>query len=404
MSLTAAWGKVRGSLRGPGAAYLGLLAAGTLAALLIRMSVLEYKSFDFLDYGRVWYFQIQHLGFQAFRRAFSNYNPPYLYVLYVLARFFPSLPAVAAIKIPAIASDFICAALVHKIVRLRYPRGLAPFLAYMAILLAPTVIMNSSYWGQAESLYAAGVLASLYGVLTRRPWLAMIAFGLALAFKLQAIFFLPFLLALWLRGAFHVKHILAVPGLLFLALIPAWWAGRPLPSLLSIYGHQIGQYDQLTMLAPNIYAWLPASPELTALMLPGSLILGGTIIAIYVLLVAWSKIELKAGLAVQAAALSALITPFVLPKMHERYFFLAEVLSIVLVFYVPSLYFIPVIVCLVGFFAYASAILGQVIPQAWLALAQLLAIVALTRHLIVNLYPDAFAPNGPDGEMPSIQE
>jgi Gpi18-like mannosyltransferase len=42
------------------------------------------------------------------------------------------------------------------------------------------------------------------------------------------------------------------------------------------------------------------------------------------------------------------LVPFVLPSMHERYFYLADVLTLILAFYLPrQLWFVPIIVALV---------------------------------------------------------
>src|ERR1035438_1018447 len=64
------------------------------------------------------------------------------------------------------------------------------------VLFLPTVVLNSSLWGQIDATYASLGLGGLYFVLRRRPWLACTFFGLALSFKLQVVFLFPVLLLL----------------------------------------------------------------------------------------------------------------------------------------------------------------------------------------------------------------
>ena len=211
---------------------VGYLVAGTVLALLIRVSLLSFKSADYDIFTKVWYNTIQSLGYVALRGDFSNYNPPYLYVLYLVVRFLPNMSAVAAIKVPSIITDFVCAALVYKIIQEKTRNRLVPLLGYMATLLAPVVILNGSFWGQADSIYTAGLLGCIYFLLVKKNWLAFISFAVAFAFKLQAIFLLPVLVILWLRHEVSWKHFLAIPFVYFLAILPAWLVGRPLGSLL----------------------------------------------------------------------------------------------------------------------------------------------------------------------------
>ncbi len=107
-----------------------------------------------------------------------------------------------------------------------------------AIFFAPTVILNSALWGQADALYTVALIACIYFLLIRQPALAMFFFGVSISFKAQAIFFLPLLFALLLRGEIPWKDCLLVPLIMFLSLVPAWLAGRPLIDLFSIYPSQ----------------------------------------------------------------------------------------------------------------------------------------------------------------------
>src|SRR5512140_3276363 len=97
-----------------------IVVIGVALAIGLRSVFLNFKSVDFLQYTRLWYNTLKAGGFSAFGQDFSNYNVPYLYLLYLVIRLAPDLPSVIATKVPSLASDFAMACLAYRIVRLRY--------------------------------------------------------------------------------------------------------------------------------------------------------------------------------------------------------------------------------------------------------------------------------------------
>src|SRR4029077_4222948 len=87
------------------------------------------------------------------------------------------------VKWGAMAADFVCAAYVYRIVRLRFPSGPMPLIGYAVLLFTPTVALNSAYWGQIDMLWAAPLVACVYYLLVVRSLAAMIAFGIGIAAK-----------------------------------------------------------------------------------------------------------------------------------------------------------------------------------------------------------------------------
>jgi Gpi18-like mannosyltransferase len=62
---------------------------------------------------------------------------------------------------------------------------------------------------------------------------------------------------------------------------------------------------------------------------------------------------------IQLALISVLVVPYLLPKMHERYFFAADVISIIFGFYYPRYFFVPIIINLVSLFSYFPYLMLQ---------------------------------------------
>jgi Gpi18-like mannosyltransferase len=346
MSLTAAVSRVPWL-------SVGVVVFGLALALAVRGSLLDFKSDDYYASLKPWYNTIRSLGFAAFGTDFSTYNPPYLYVLYLIARFLPDVPPVIAVKLPGLVADFICALFVYFIVQIRYDKRRAvPFAAAMLTLFAPSVVLNAAFWGQADSIFTAGILGCVYFLMKRRSILAMIFLGIGLAFKLQAIFLAPVILALCLRRVVPWRSLVAVPVILFLAVVPSWIAGRSLAALLNIYLYQASQFEFITMNAASAYTWLPGTKQIFNLFYVPGVIMGAA--AGYVLFIIGYKApaEISKSLLLELILAATLVIPFFLPKMHERYFYPADILSIALAFYYPGLFFVPILVGGVSFLSY----------------------------------------------------
>jgi Gpi18-like mannosyltransferase len=85
---------------------------------------------------------------------------------------------------------------------------------------------------------------------------------------------------------------------------------------------------------------------------------------------------------VELATLSVLIVPCFLPKMHDRFFFPADVISILLAFYFPQRFYVPILISTVSFFSYLPFLFGyEVIPLRYLALIPLAMLVWLAHRL-----------------------
>ena len=367
------------------AGEIGLAAAVVSAAIAVRIPFLAHESIDFrFAFGFFYDFIAANGHFHSWLYDFAHYNPPYLYLLTAAAYFAPSVPALFAVKGISFLGDFLLALFSYRCVRLRYPGSRTfPILAAGAVLLAPTVVINGARWGQFDAIHTAFLLACLHGLLSGREARAFAAFGLAFAVKAQAAFLAPFLYWLHAKKTITGRRFWLAPAVCLAALVPAWAAGRSLFDLLSIYVVQAGFYAELNTEAPNLYRWIsndhyrwwPVGVLLTLALVHGVR-----------RLLESRRIEVTRETVVFLAVLSLLLTPFFLPKMHDRYFFPADVFSIVLAFYRPRLWYVPVVVGAASLTAYAhSSFFYEEAPIGWAA-ALLLALLAdLTRRLLRDL-------------------
>lgn len=369
---------------------LGLLV---LVALGVRWVFVDVQSGDYRSFLDPWFQHLATNGFAGLAEEFSNYNTPYLVLLWLATKL--PVSQIVAIKLVSLLFDLLLALFAYAIVReLRPASRWWPVLVSGLILLLPTVVLNSSAWGQCDAVYASLSLGSLFFLLRRRPWLACAFFGLAFAFKLQAIFLLPVLVAVLIVNRLRVRALVAVPLAFLAALLPAWIAGRGLLSLLAVYPAQIaggsggggalgdparsgggrrggggdggpgGQaappdldggrppggggpdastdggifglgggtwtadtQHVLTYNAPTWYAWLPADASMSISTL--GLGLTAVVVAAIGFWLVRRRRALDGGDVIVLAATAAVVIPFLLPEMHERYFFLAEVLAVI---------------------------------------------------------------------------
>lgn len=327
------------------------MAAAVVAAVVARVAMFAHESSDYQFFIKDWYdFISTHGGFGALKYDFSDYNVPYLYLITLLTCL--PIPALVGIKIISVVFDLVLAYFTYRIVALRHTGLRTSSLAALIVLFLPTVATNSGMWGQADSLYAAFGLGGVYFLLRRRPWLASVFFGLSLAFKLQAVFLFPLLLVLALKKWMPWRALLAVPGVVLLLDVPALLAGAPLGQLLSVYVQQTSSYPALSLNAPSIYQFLPASAD-AAVIRPIGVALTGLVILGLCLGVPLSRVRLTTAKIVLMGATSAVLMPFLLPSMHERYFYLAEILTVIAAFSLPRrLWYVPVLVQVASFVAY----------------------------------------------------
>ena len=378
--------------------HLLLGAAGVLAALVVRYPLLSFVSGDMKTTLTPWWaFIVENGYFAALRHDFASYNVPYLYLLAAAAFLTGGAHSLVTIKIISIAFDFVLAFFVGKCVSLRYPGSKTiPVVAALATLFAPTVVANSAMWGQADAVYTAFLAGCLYFLLAGRQAWAFTAFGLAFSFKLQAVFLAPFFLWLLAKKAVRWRCLFPIPLVWLATLLPAWFLGRPFgdlrDGLLTVYPRQaVGLWysRRLAYNVPNLYLWVPRDwydwyPLFT--------VLAAALLAAIAAAVRRSRARITPELTVLLATFSVLLAPYVLPKMHDRYFFPADVFAIVLAFYRPRAWYVPVVVGSASSIAYVRYLHAEVVPLTWGAVLLGVLVAVLARRLFADL---DVSPPGP---------
>ena len=347
--------QMRTARRLPLYALLMLLCI-TGAVLLGKISLLDYVSDDYDIFLSNWIYSYTGMGIREGLGTYigSDYTPPYLYVMLLISRF-PNYPWQYMIKAVSMLAEVLLGYAVMRLASLRLKGDSAPLLLFHIAQLLPTVVFNGAYWGQCDAIYTAFCLMALALALTDRPVRSMVCFGVALSFKLQTVFFLPALLPLWLRRQVKLRHVLLIPAVYLAMMLPALWGGKSMHHVLTCYMQQAGQYNLFSGMA---------------------MCLGLAMMAAACLLVCWRREALDARSTLLFTLLVTSGVPYLLPKMHERYTFGADVLALVVAAFEPRLVALPLLFGLASYICYTAGLPGDaVMDTRWAALFQGLGVV-----------------------------
>lgn len=311
--------------RGGGIGF-ALIACGFLAGLVCRYVTLDHKTADATLYLLPWYEFAREHGAASLGRTFTNYTPFYSYLLFIASRFDGWAEPWHLIKTISYVFEFGCAAAAARLVSLGPAHAPMPAIAFVCVWLAPTVLYNGAMWGQADSLWTFFCLLSVYFLCRGKPGPSAIAFGIAFAIKAQAVFLGPFFFGFVLRGKIHWTWLIAIPAMHLLLALPALLFGQPLADIVSVYWKQAETFQLLSVNAANLWLFVPDRFYAEGLI-AGLLLAAAAGLALSIA-IARSKIKFTTEAILLAAALSLFLMPFLLPKMHDRYFYAFEAITI----------------------------------------------------------------------------
>ena len=259
------------------------------------------------------------------------------------------------IKIVSIIFDYILAfagaLIIGKLLENKSSKRFAQIFVFLGILFIPTVILNGSAWAQCDGIYSSFCLFSIYFLLDDHPSISFIFFGIAFAFKLQAIFILPVLIILYFSNRkYSILNFLWIPIVNVILYIPALISGRSFSKIISIYFTQESQYKKLTLNMSNIYSFFHSGEN--DMIRTAGIIFTLFIFAMIFCFIIYKKKKLSNLNIVTLSLLSVLISTYFLPGMHDRYVYLAVVLSVIYVVMKKSNFYVAIILMFNSFINY----------------------------------------------------
>ena len=307
----------------------------TAAAFFLRYLCLDYQTLDYIDFLSRWVQFYRELGgFAALDASVGNYNIPYLYFLAAFS--YSGISDLYLIKLLSILFDVLLAYSAMRLVGTVTDRHVPKLVCFFAVLFLPTVILNGALWAQCDSIYVALGLTALWLAMEKRPVASMVCLALSFGFKLQAVFIIPVFAVLWMRGDLKLWHFLLFPLTYILLVLPAVLLGRPFADTVLLYFDQAGSIGSgLNYNSPSVFAFFRsvANEELAAKLGIAAAFL--FMLAVLLLCSVGNRRLSDRGI-LAAALLLAVGIPFLLPHMHDRYFFAADILSVVLACALPA--------------------------------------------------------------------
>lgn len=337
-----------------------------VVAFLVRLYWFDWQSGDYTIYLEPWFTQLKdNGGLAALKDPIGDYNVSYLFLMALLT-YLPIQP-LYSIKLLSCLADFVLAIYAARIGN-RLGGKWTGLCLYAVFLFWPEFVLNSGAWAQCDAIYSAALVSCLYYLMAERPAKASVAFGVAVAFKLQAVFFGPVILLCLLKRKLKIRHLplMVLPYVLF--LIPPALAGRKILEMLTIYFKQTGTYSSsLSMNAPALLRILPdtlSEPIQKGIAYTAILVCGVLVLAtLWWAFRKWSVISDHELLLFSAFIL--FLVPYLLPYMHERYFYPAMCMILLCAAFSGMMRGVAVIEGICMYYMYGMYLFGYAWDKLW---------------------------------------
>lgn len=354
--------------------------------LLFKSAFLGIKTGDSVFFLK-WIDFIQTHGYaSSLKFDFYDYTPAYIYLLIGIAKV--GLNPLFSIKIVSILFEYFAAFFIGKIAYLKYKSNLIIWVFIAIIPLLPSVLLNSSYLSQCDSIYASFVFGSFYFFLTKKQFLSVLFLGIAFSFKIQTAIILPLYFVIMLRNNIKWYYFTLIPVVFIVSIFPVWLYGRAFVDLIGIYLTQSNFYKFLTMNFPNPYMWINNNYYEPVKMA------GLILTTIFTLLTGFwlrnKKYDFSFEIWIKLAFLSAIFIPFILPGMHERYMYMGDILAVLYFVIIRKNIYLPLGIILVSFYSYIRCSrFNEILPMEPALIIYLSVIIFVSLDFVKSLKKSA---------------
>lgn len=341
-----------------------------VASLIVRIAFFPFLSGDMYHFLLSWFNHLRNGGGLKAMGTYpwtgndlvraGDYPVSYINILALLS-YLPGKP-MNIIKALSVFFDYVLAFGALLIVREFNKNKFFSLMAFSVFVFFPTSILNSAIWGQADQIYVAFIVWTLWLLIRKRPMLAMIPLGLALSIKPQAIFFVPVVIFMWLAKSIKLRHLLLIPLTIFATFLPSYFVGAPFKMPFEMYANQITNlYPNANYGAGSLYAFFEMSHFRDGINNYAGVTFAFIAVGIALLYLYHYEVAATPKNLVYVATLFALVVPFVLPHMHERYFYMADALVLVYVLVYRRKYFLGLLMSFSSVLTYTHFLTGQYI-------------------------------------------
>lgn len=341
-----------------------ILISSVCLSFVLRFLCRNFESGDFIGCLNEWVtFYKENGGFHALKDFAGDYNVLYQYILIAISYF--NVNCLYLIKLVSSVFDFVLAYGCMKCMEAVGADKRKQHLCFAVIILLPTILTNSSFWAQCDSIYTAFIVWSIYFLIRKNNPASIFCLAVAFAFKLQTVFIMPVYIVSFLKKEIKLREILVFPAAFLLTYLPALAFGKPISDIMKAYITQTTEYPLMVMNAPSIFTLLGIheyNPSAEKVFIG--------IAAVYVLIVIFAVLKNKHGDILKISLLFVMGIPFFLPHMHDRYFYPAVVFSVLCAFVYGKKY-IPVVllaelssfICYMNYFDFINKYCGRVLSH-----------------------------------------
>lgn len=357
----------------------------SLLGFFIRYLGFDFISGDMNSFLIPWFYTSStYGGIQSLGTAIGNYG--ILYQTFISLMTYIPIDCVYLYKMLSIIFDYLlayyCSIFICELTGAK--KWQTSFnLIYATVLLLPTVVFNSAFWGQCDSIYTTFILLTLLYAYRKKYFKSFIFLGIAFAFKLQAIFIIPFMICLYF---YQQRFSICLFGV---SLISFWLSGtvgylfgRNLLDPFMIYFSQANTYEKMYL---NISSfWLIVGDDwqfLNRFAIFFTLLLCG--IALYIILLKKKRIDTSEQF-INTATWFVWTCILFLPAMHERYTYPLDILLILLVFIDRKYLKYAVLSILLSLITYGAYLFGNIGTNAYFAIANLIGWLHYTYTILKN--------------------
>ena len=342
----------------------------TAISLAARYSVVLHPTRDVVAFVFKWMHNIKEVGFANFYTVESDYSPLFLFIVGIFA-YLPTGEAVTVSGMTYFANWMVYLKSLYFLVEIAIAIGLYlivknvtenkkyAWLAYILYLCLPVQFFNSAVWGNADVMYFVCFVYILYSILKGKDGLAFFLTGVCFGIKLQVVFILPFLLYLLISGKLKLYKAVFLPIGLFCTFLPAYICGASFTEPFMFFKRQVNGYSKLTLGCANIWHLINVKDSALETFTSGATVLGLLLIGLFTAIVFERKIEFNKQNALCIGIFLMALVPMFLPHMHERYFYLLDVLIVVYCLITKKHYYLILLMQLSSGIAYHNYLAGR---------------------------------------------
>ena len=350
--------------------YLITAVLITVISLTARYLVVLHPTNDVVGYVFKWMTNIREVGFTNFYTVESDYSPLFLFVVGIFA-YLPAGETVTVRGLTYSANWMVYLKSFYYMVEVAIAIGLYlivkavtddkkyAWLVYVIYLCLPVQFFNSAIWGNADVLYFVCFVYILYFILKEKDGWAFFLAGVCFGIKLQAVFVLPFLIYLLMRGKLKFYKILFAPIGLFSTFLPAYLCGASFIQPFAFFARQVNGYSLLTLGCANIWHLINIRSGAMEVFSTGATVLGLLLIGLFTAIIFERNVELDKKNTLCVGIFLMAIVPMFLPHMHERYFYLLDVLIVVYCLVTKKRYYLILLMQLSSGIAYHNYLSGR---------------------------------------------